>query len=59
MNTIPIIGQEYVLENKIVRVTRVTGVCGTKDYRWCYYKNVDTGEFHCQRLDLFLKKYSK
>jgi len=56
METIPEINQQFTANNLTVRVTRVTAISG--NYRWVYYRNLDTDEFHCQRLDLFLKFYS-
>ena len=56
METLPSLGQIFKNKLTVVRVTRVTAVSGL--HRWIYYRNVDTDEFHCQRLDLFLKIYS-
>ena len=57
MNNLPATDDVYSNGSIRVRVTRLTAVSGL--YRWIYYRNIETDEFHCQRLDLFLKKYSK
>jgi hypothetical protein len=56
MKTLPELGEILYGANGAVRVTRITAVSGK--YRWCYYRDVDTDDFHCQRLDLFLQKHS-
>jgi len=56
METLPSIGQLFQKGTTQVRVTRVTALSGLN--RWVYYRDVDTDEFHCQRLDLFLKQCS-
>jgi hypothetical protein len=56
METLPEIGQQYQQGSKLVRITRVTAISGL--YRWIYYRDINTNEFHCQRLDAFLKLYS-
>ena len=53
------IGNRFKNSLTTVEITRVSALSGygEKQFRWVYYKNLATGEKHCQRLDLFLKNY--
>jgi hypothetical protein len=57
METLPNLGEIFYGAEGAVRITRITSLSG--DHRWCYYRNVETNDFHCQRLDLFLQCYSE
>jgi len=53
MKTLPEEGHIY----GVMLVTRLTAP--SQEGRWVYYRNTVTDEWHCSRIDIFMKLYSK